>query len=146
MALSDALRGPLESARSIAGTLGLRPYTVTVSVRSWSGDEPGEGVETVAVAPITERGQPPRVKFLNDEQIALGQLARGAVEIGPITPAHAGGGTPIDTLVGTSAHAGEVMHFTLSGPEIPDGARYSLTRVSSDSALHYTLTLEPVAQ
>ena len=147
MSAADGFRKALYGARAIAGTLGLRPYTVSVSVRSWSGDVVGEGIASVSTTAITESaGQPPKVRWLSGEDIALGGFASGSVEVGPITPSFPGGGTAIATITGNGATTGQLMHFTLTGPEFPNGARYSLKDISSDRALHYMLTLEPITE
>lgn len=143
--LAEQLRGPLYAARAIAGTLGLRPHTVAIVVGTWSGTYTGRGSLTNATTAITEAGgHPPKIRKLNDEELALGQLDRGVVQIGPITPAFSGGGTDMATLAGDLA-AGQTRHVLITGPEHPNGAMFRITAVDADSALHWMIRAEPVA-
>jgi hypothetical protein len=146
MAIADDLKPLLTSIRAIPGQFGLRPYTVSAVIRAYSGTYAGEGTKTDTTVAITEaNGQPPKVRFLNDEELALGDnLGKGTIEVGPITPDHTGGGTTIAALTGGSAIAGDIVHFVITGPEYPNGARFRLVGVSSDRALHYKVRLAPV--
>ena len=104
----DSLRRIANRARAIPGAqFGIRPYTVAVVVKAWSGDHPGEGTETTTTTAITELGHPPRVRLLSPEELALGNLPRGSVEVGPVTPEYAGGGTTWTTLTGNGVSPGE---------------------------------------
>lgn len=142
----DSLRRIANRARAIPGAqFGLRPYTVSVTTISWTGDHPGEGTETVTTTAITELGQPPRVRQLSSEELALGSLPRGTVEVGPVTPDYAGGGTSWSTLTGGGVAAGAEFFFTLTGPEFPTGARFVLAGSTSDRALGYRVTLKPMS-
>lgn len=147
MGFRDDIRAIAYNARAMAGRdFQIRPYTTAVVVKSWSGTHPGEGVEVTSTTPVTEAdGQPPKVRILNDEQIALGGLPKGSVKVGPITPDFPGGGTHITTLTGNGAQAGESFYYTLTGPEYPDGARFLLVGVDSDRSFGYSVTLKPFA-
>lgn len=145
-AVRDSLRQLAWNIRAIPGRdFGIRPYTLHVRVTTYAGDHVGDGTETATTTPITEAdGQPPKVRFLNDEQRALGGLPDGTVEVGPITPSHPGGGTDLAIL--TPSTEGTVVHYILTGPEHPTGASYLLHAVKTDRALRYMLTLKPVAE
>jgi len=146
MTLASDLLSIVSRVRAIPGQLGLRPYTVTVSVRSLSGAYGLEGdAGTVTTSILEHGGFAPKLRFLNDEQLTLGGMPKGTIELGPITPAFTGGGTLLATITGSAIETGELLHFTVTGPEFPEGALYRLTSVKSDQALHYTLTLSPIA-
>jgi hypothetical protein len=126
--------------------MGLRPYSVSVITRTRSGDYGLQGSEVTETVTITESGgYPPKVRFLSDKELALGDLASGSVEVGPITPSHSGGGTLLATLTGDSLENRQLYHFRITGPEFPDGQLFRLVNVKSDRALHYKLTISPVA-
>ena len=142
--LADSLKGLVYSVRSLPGQLGLRPHRVWLLRRSWSGSHTGAGTRSDLEFPITEGGkQPPKVRWLSDEEIAVGSLAAGTVEIGPITPKHKGGGTDLSILDGSTLTMGQVRHVWILGPQHPKGAAYRITKISADRALHYTLTACP---
>jgi len=144
MSFADSLKTLAYNARAIPGQLGIRPYSVSIRLSTWAGDHVGDGVETVTVTPILEaNGQNPKVRFLNEEQTALGGLVRGSLTVGPITPDPAG--SPFSTLTQQGAQDGSTLLYIVTGPEFPTGARYQLVSATSDRALHYTLTLSPIA-
>lgn len=144
MTLAEDLKGLLYGVRSIPGQLGLRPHKVWLLKRSWSGQHTGAGTRTDVEFPITEGGkQAPKVRWLSDEEIAVGSLAAGTVEVGPITPSHKGGGTDLSILDGSTFKTGEVRHLWIQGPQHPKGAAYRITRIGADHALHYTLQASP---
>lgn len=133
--------------RAMAGRdFEIRPYTVSVVTKVWSGSQPGEGSATTTTTAITEDdGQPPKVRVLNDEQIALGGLPRGAVKVGPITPDFPGGGTAFDTLSPASLDAGDSFYYVLTGPDYPSGARFVLKEAQADRTFGYFVTLVPMS-
>lgn len=143
MGFRDDIRDLCFQLRAIPGRdFEIRPYTVQVVTRQWSGSEPGEGVETVAAQFITESdNQPPKVRFLNDEEIALGGYNEATVEVGPITPDFPGGGTSITTL-GQDPPANTLFDYILTGPEYPSGAIFRLKGIKSDKTFGYFVTLE----
>jgi hypothetical protein len=146
MTFVDELKPALGAIRAIPGTLGLRPYTVQVVVRSGVGSYGLNGVDIDETVSITEAGgQPPKVRFLSPKELAIGELAGGSVDVGPITPDHTGGGTAIALLTGSALEHKQIKHFKLTGPEFPDGRLFRLMNVRSDRALQYMLTLSPVS-
>lgn len=145
MTLAEALRPTLSAARAIAGSLGLHPYRVYIRSGSWAGTYTGDGAVTVTETEVTENGQPPKVRFVSDETVALGAVARGSCTIGPITPSHSSGGTSIALLEGSSLVVGQTLHARLVHSDGSE-TRYRVTDVAKDSALHYTLTCEPVGE
>lgn len=147
MGFRDDIRELAYELRALPGRdFEIRPYIVKVVIRSWTGTYAGEGGTTTTETTITEAdGQPPKVRFLDDEQLALSGLARGAVEVGPITPDFPGGGTSWATLSGNGADPGEQFYYVLTGPEVPLGARYTLVGGKTDKTFGYRVTLKPMS-
>lgn len=144
--MRDRYRRIAHHARHLPGVHGLREHTVEVAVASWDGTYTGDGDETVTWTAVTERGgHSPKVRWLNDEQLALGALPKGTCRIGPITPQFSAGGTPLATLTGAAATRGQTFRIRITGPRHPDGALYLLAATEEDRALHTYLTAKPVA-
>ncbi len=146
MTLASGLKQLTYSVRGIAGKLGVRPHTVSILKRSWSGSQPGDGTQTDVELRIHEAGgQPPKVRWLTEEQLAVGSLEAGTVQIGPITPKFQGGGTDLSFLDGSLLEAKEARLLRITGPMHPRGAIYKVTKLTADHALHYTITASPVS-
>lgn len=143
MGFRDDIRKLCYELRAIPGQdFEIRPYTVKIVLRQWSGAEPGQGTETVTTVDITEfSGQPPKVRWLTDEEIAIGGYDAATVEVGPITPDFPGGGTPISTL-GQDPPANTLFDYVLTGPQYPNGAIYRLKALHSDKTFQYKAILE----
>ena len=147
MTFQASLRAIANSVRSIPGTMGVRPYRAFVVSRAWSGDEPGDGdpstAETTTSEEITEaNGQPPRIRSLNSEEIAVGGYDMGTWEIGPVTPDFPGGGTLITDVQRSGTGKSTLLHIRLVGPEFPNGANFRLKDVTSDRGYHYKFLVE----
>lgn len=141
--LRDAILPSINAIRAIPGQLGWRPYSLTIETRTWSGAEIGEGVETVTSTPITEQyGQPPKIRWLDSEQLALGGYEKGTLEIGPMTPSYPGGGVLISALSPSNLPNNTVVQFKLVGPSYPQGAYCRLVTSTDDHAGHYTLRVQ----
>jgi len=146
MTLASGLKGLAYSVRGIAGALGVRPHAVSILKRSWSGSQPGDGTQTDVERMIHEGGgQPPKVRWLTEEQLTVGNLEAGTVEIGPITPSFRGGGTDLSFLDGSQLEAKEARYLRITGPMHPKGAIYKVIKLTADHALHYTITASPVS-
>ena len=143
MGFRDDIRKLCYDLRAIPGRdFEIRPYRVQVVLRQWSGSEPGEGTETVTTIDITESdNQPPKVRWLSDEEIAVGGYEAATVEVGPITPDFPGGGTAVSVL-GQDPPPNCLFDYVLTGPESPDGAIYRLKALKSDKTFGYRVTLE----
>lgn len=145
MAHPDDFRAIAYAARAIPGQFGLRPHAVAILSGSWSGSHTGDGTETTTSVALTESGgYPPKVRWLNDEDRAVGNLPDGTVEIGPITPAFSGGGTDIASLNASALSRGHTLHLRITGPQHPSGAIYRVLGVECDRAIHYTIRAAPV--
>lgn len=144
--MRDRYRRIVHQVRHLPGVHGLRPHTVEILLGSWSGTHTGDGTETTTATEITERnGLPPKVRWLTTEEIAVGALASGTIEIGPITPDCSVGGTSLATILQTSIATGETRHLRITGPAHPDGALYVVENVSTGSALHYMVQAKPAS-
>ena len=143
---ADSLRELAYNARAIPGQLGIRPNSVAIVRGTWSGTNTGRGDEIGELWPITEaNGQPPKVREINTEELALGNLGKGSLKIGPITPDFPGGGTALADLQ-PCVNAGQTVHVIVTGPAYPNGAKFVIKSVNADRALHWTLTVEPVSE
>jgi len=144
MSFASDILPAIGSIRGIPGALGLRPYRVFIRSGAWGGTYTGDGTETQAETEVTEHGQSPKVRFLNDEQLALGGADKGTCTVGPITPSHSGGGTSVALLEGSSLSVGETLHVRLLHQ---DGSEsfYRVTDIDKSRALHYTLTCQPAS-
>jgi len=115
-----ALYRPLLSQwRGLVSSAGLRPFTVSVRVTSWTSAIPMVGGgKTYVDTPIREGGGNPKVRQITQRQIiASGGLYEDRdLRIGPLTPVFAGGGfdpTILDPVPGTTP--AEIM-FLITGP------------------------------
>lgn len=144
MTLADDLKQTVFDGRGIAGSLGFRTHTVEVVVEHFDGQHTGEGSLGQTITPITEGGgHSPKVRALKDDEIALAALPNGTLEIGPITPEFAAGGTSDDLLFGPLP-VGSTRYFRVTGPLAPEGALYRLSGSSRDRTLRRMLRVEPV--
>jgi hypothetical protein len=145
MTLADDLKPLLNSLRSLPGELGFRPHTVAIVTRVWSGENAGEGTLSESTIPLEHLdGQPPRCRWLNDEQRALAGLVKDAVDIGPVTPDFGSGGTELASLDGRDLATGDTLHLRITGPNHPAGALYRISRLTRDRSLRYMIRAEPV--
>lgn len=145
MTLASDLKPAIEAIRGIPADLGLYVYDVYARTSSRAGAFGLEGTETVSETQVTNGGKRVKVRVLNVEELALGQLGKGSLKVGPITPDYSLGGTTLSSIAGMSLAEQEQFRFRVVGPDIPNGAEFRLSRVEADWALHYTLTLEPIA-
>lgn len=144
----DRLRKIAHRVRAIPGhRFGLRPHTVALVAGTWSGTHTGDGGVSDDETPIVEaNSQPPKVRWLSDEQIAVGSLAKGTIVVGPVTPSFSGGGTDLASIVGTDLSQGDTLHLKVTGPKHPTGALYRISKINADKALRYMITAEPVSE
>lgn len=129
--------------RRIPGEHGLRPWRVYASVGSWSGaGHPGEGKRADTEVELLERGQPPKVRQVKAEQVALGTgLQSGDWTIGPVTPEV---GTPWATLAGSDACGNESFRLRIEHEESGDSLDCVVVTTTSDHALNTYVTVRPV--
>lgn len=147
MTLRDVLLPVVWIVRGLPGQFGLHRHTVEIGLGAWTGAVTGEGTLATTWTPIVENGgQPPKVRWLKTEELAVGALQKGSVQIGPITPDFSGGGTSAGTLMLASIQTGQTRHVRITGPQHPNGALYVIQNSDFGSALHYTLVCEPIAE
>jgi hypothetical protein len=79
----DGLRALADSIRGIPGEYGLNEHAAELLLESWSGEQPGQGLPTTHVVPLTVGGKNPKIRWLNQKEIAVSGLPVGTVEIGP---------------------------------------------------------------
>lgn len=143
--LRDALLPVLSHLRAIPGRLGMRPYRVILVTTTWTGGtggNVGDGTKTTVRRNVTESGQPPKVRWLTNEEITLAGYSRPTIEVGPITPNHPRGGTSLATLKAKAATGEVEFYYELTGPDFPTGAKFVLVEDMSDRALRYTVRLQ----
>lgn len=147
MTLADDLKPLARSIRGIPGEMGLRPHRVFLSVQTWEGTHLGDGASAVDEEEILEGSpsspQPPKVRQLSDEQLALGNLPSGALEIGPITTPHGGIGITLDQFKGLDLASSEALRLRVSGP-LGD-FYYRIQRLTLDRAIHWTIVAAPLS-
>jgi hypothetical protein len=143
MSLVDDLLPIAYATRALAGQYGVRLYTVALVVEKWTGQHTGEGVRYEEYTPITEaNGQPPKVEWVTDEEVALGALS-GSIKVGNITPKFATGGTDLEPII-ESLEAGSTRYIQLVGPKHPAGANYRITNIEV-KPLHYLIRAAPTS-
>ena len=137
----DRYRRIAERYRATPGKHGLRPYRIFVVNASRSGAYGLEGTLTETETELLESGQPPKVRQLKAEELALNDMGAGGIKVGPITPTHSSGGIDFSTL--TAATASTMLRFRVVSPGSTDGVYFRLFSANDDRAIHYTLTLYP---
>ena len=143
---------PLDALRSIAGVLGLRPYTVKVRVRVWSGERPGLGsrtdIDTTLYNTINGVQYPVRVRTRSQRDVieSGGQFSDHDFLIGPMTPQYIApqtglpGGYLIGQLDPAPTNSATELVWFMSGPDLPANAAFSKIGTEG-TALHFTVIL-----
>jgi hypothetical protein len=142
----DGLRQAVHRIRAIPNAFGVRPYSVVVRTKTWSGAEVGEGSTTTVNTAITEHdGTPPKVRWLDDQEIALGGYSSGSIEIGPVTPDFPGGGTLLALLAPDPA-VNSTVQVIITGPAYPSGGVFRIRDVEHHRGYQYRLRCEKAAE
>lgn len=147
MSFVNGLKRSLESARGIAGKLGLHPYTVTLQAQQWDGGRPGLGTKTTTETRLLVFGQDPKVKQITEKDAVLsgGLYSNQDLKIGPLTPPFIVGGVRYD-LLDPAQNPGTEFFFRLTGPGLPDsGAWYERLSDEKDSSLHIYVIVRKTA-
>lgn len=140
MTFQSNLRKAVTRIRAIPNKFGVRVYSVSVRVRSWSGAERGEGTLTTTTYTIAEHGgAPPKVRFLNGEQLALAGESFGAeiIEVGPVTP----GNTPREYMT-PDPPDNAVVEWIVTGPKFPSGSIFTLKELRDDRGYQFKAVLQ----
>mgnify|MGYP001585149938 CR=1 FL=1 len=101
MSFASDLLPAIDEIRAIPGELGFRGGTVTLIVRTWSGDRVGLGTATTTETPVlVGGGQSPRITRIDVREAVAsgGAYQQGDFRIGPVTPEFAGGGVAREVL------------------------------------------------
>lgn len=141
--IDDSFLDMVRDVRAIPGRdIGARPHTVALATITWSGTHTGDGNDIETTTDLTEGdGQPPKIRWLNDEQLAVGGLSDGEIEIGPITPS---GDVDLSQIRFDDAETGDQTQLIITGPKHPNGARYRITRITADRATQWRIRARPV--
>ncbi len=152
-ALSEQLKASLDRVRAIPGILGLRPYTVSVRVRTWTGERAGLGTKSDSDTSLTVfDGYQPRVRQLTEKDVvASGGLYSDQDFEVMITPAYVGacgiGGyltTVFDPATGSNPME---VFFNIKGPGLPTtGGWYKKFSQDVSSVLTNTFILRKTAE
>lgn len=140
----DRYRNIANRCRAIPGQHGLREHTVKVVFAATGGPKTGDGGRWERLTEVLEHGYPPKVRWLKNDELALGNLPSGTVEIGPITPTNTGGGTVITLLDGSAIEIGQLELLRITGPQHPRGADYRKITLNADRALRFIIRAIPV--
>lgn len=150
--LRDSLLPALDVIRGIPAQMGLRPHTVSITVRTWSGSRAGLGSNTDTTTGIKQDLGIYPIKVRNMSQkdiIASGGLYTDQdVVAGPITPPYIG------SLLDNNAIAifdppsqGAEVFFLITGPGYPTaGAYFKKIGQRVDTPMRYTLYLRKTAE
>ncbi len=142
MTLADDLKPVVYAGRALAGEYGFRVHTVAILNEHFDALHDNSEFAGANLQPLVEaNGQPPKVVWKKNDAVGFGNAMEDIVEVGPITPAFAGGGTDLTDLMGTLA-SGQVRHLVITGPKVPDGARYRIIDVRAERALRYMITAQ----
>lgn len=139
MALADTLLPVAREARGIAGNLGFRPHTVAIVTEYFSGQHTGEDSIGDEIFDVVEGdGQPPRVRQLKDDEVALMGLTGSVLEIGPMTPSDA-----LDEQLFGAAPKGSTRYVRVTGPLAPNGAKFRIVGKRADRPLRRIIRVVP---
>lgn len=142
MALFDNLVKLMPKLNGIEGKLGANKFSVTVRSTTTSNRtdyfKGKASASSVTELQLLEDSQNPGVNFLKQEAVARGVAQDALILVGPITPAHSGGGYAVSALVPT----GKVLvEYVLNGPGYSN-AIFELDALITDDPLAYYLKLK----
>lgn len=149
MTLLDSLRATVNNVRSIPGILGLRPYTVTVHVRSWSGTHIGDGTKTDSNFPIKVAGnKDPKVQRLSSKDIiaSSGLYQDQDIEVIFTPDYYLDGYGGIEVNIFDPSISNAEVHYTVTGPDFPNGATFKKVSHNVSELLTYRLILRKTGQ
>lgn len=149
MTLAEDLLPDLEEIRGIPdGDLGLRPFTVSVLVRTWSGARVGLGTKTDVTTVLTNDQGKARVRARSltaKDVVASGGLySADDWRIGPMTPPFPGGGVNQSTTNPPVSGAQTEVFYRIDGPGMA-GVWFKRKADERDSALRHMVIVERTA-
>lgn len=143
MTFRKGLMPIVDRIRGIPDTLGLRDYTVTIRVRSWSGSRPGVDNSSSSDADTTfwvDGGtHRPRVVQVTQRDIIAsgGALQDQDIKVGPVTPSYGGGGVDITTFDPSNLDGPAEVLFKVEGPGMASGGSW-FRKVSQDCSKSFS--------
>lgn len=125
----EYIRYAADQALSVPNQINLRPYTITLTTITWSGERPGLGTSTDGYTIVRNANLVNvRLRQVSKQEIVLsnGQLKDQDVVIGPIvfpysTTVGSGG---LDPAVFSSVSTSEELYINITGPNFPSGGSY----------------------
>lgn len=149
----------LDAIRAIPGSLGLRPWTVKVRVRTWSGSTVGAGTKSDVDTTLTCQSALGGTQNIKVRQLTTREIVSSAglyrdkdIVVGPITPSYAAayslaaggfGDATVDPAIGTSPTE---VFWNVSGPASPTGGAWCTKIGETDvTAMHYCIVLRASA-
>lgn len=149
MSFVDDLRRMADDVRgNVPGALGLRPHTVTVRVRTWTGARAGLGTKTDVDTVITNAGgYGPRVVQVSAKDVVAsgGLYEAGDYRIGPISRDYTGGGTTDAALNPATTSTAREVFFCITGPGFPSSGQW-FKRVNDEGYKRHTQTMVVVRE
>jgi len=155
--VNGAFLKAIDAIRSIPDEFGLRPYDITVRIRTWSGSRPGLPGTTKSDNDFTltvgNGNARPHCRQMTEKDIVRsgGFFSDQDFEVGPLTPSYAGSvnhtaTTIFDPVVTGSSSPTEVF-YNIAGPGLPSGGAWFKKKSQNVTwAMHYTLYLERTAE
>lgn len=149
MADLHSLRRNAETARAIAGAMGLRRHRVFAVVREWSGTHVGDGTYTDTEDELFEAGYSPKVRALSGEELAINGLSSHTYEIGPFTPPWAvgseTGGVEFDDIAPAAIGQTHERFYRIRGEEFgEDGKLFCLADNPGIRNFGYKIRVRPI--
>lgn len=146
MTLVSNLLKSVDKIRGIPdGSIGARPYVVTVRVRTYAADGlAGTWTDTDTVVSHAN-GQRPKCRRVNYKETVAGggRYQQGDWRLGPLTPDYAGGGIAFATMTPTRTGANEVLYIVV-GPDTPAGGEIcNAVALEADRPITRFLVLRP---
>ena len=127
----DFIRFAADQALAVPAQIQLRPYTVTLTTLTWTGDRVGVGTDTDGYQVVTNYGGiNPRFRQVSKQEIVLsgGQLKDQDVVIGPfVFPYDTGnttGGTDPKIFSPDVSATNIEFYIKVEGPNFPTGGSY----------------------
>lgn len=145
MSFVSDLLPDIDEIRATPGDMGLRPYTVTVRVRTWSGGAVGLETATNVDTRLLVGGQNPKCRRVAYKETVAGggRYQEGDYRIGRVTPNFPGGGVPYGTMA-PPTQTGTEVYYVLVGPDTPAaGAVCTVVGEEGDHPLHRNLVVRP---
>ncbi len=141
----ESLLATVESIRgSIPGQLDLRPRSVTVRVRTWSGARPGVGTFTDVDTLLLNAGYNVKVEQVATKDIVAsgGKYQSGDYKIGRLTPTQ----YALDASDPATTTTAREVFYIIRGPGLP-AAGLVCKRVSDDSPnnFHFNVVVRVMA-